>query len=120
MIKLDLKINQVSFSDCKISDMKLDIENKTFKINVEELYIIDKKDYVESIRFVGSNWDNLYISSYNSQNKQTVEIKQIEKMEEIAEIRVNGNQIIFCGFGAQSGNWIELTFNNLTYAFIKI
>lgn len=108
------EIQNLSFPDYKIENMKFDIPNRIIEIITNGGYLsINGGIRLKSCRLFVKNWQSIEVKLYRTQTKQWEKLNtdDMEKLIDICEFEY-GEKIIFRGFGAKTGQWIELVFFN--------
>lgn len=115
-----LRLEDVSFSDCRLRNINLYIDRSFFQIDMGELYYNKTQAYVNDVRFFGWGWKQIRITAYGPESDSAQEVHALDELREIEWSVVEGESITFGGFAVDSDTWIELTFTDLHYCFIPL
>lgn len=108
----EAQIQNLSFSDCKVEKMQFDISNRIVDIKTDGAYVVmDECVEFQSCRLMVKNWESVSARLYRAKTKQweELDVNCIEKLVDICEFNYD-QEIVFRGFGAESGQWVEITF----------
>ena len=116
------EMQNLSFPDYKIENMKFDIPNRIMEIMTNGGYLsLNGGIRLKSCRLVVKNWESIEAKLYRTQTKQweNLDASDIEKLMDICEFEC-GEKIIFRGFGAKTGQWIEFIFSKAILEVEKV
>lgn len=112
-----LELQNLSFPDCQILKMFIDMNNKIAEIYTNSGYINLRGGInLLNCQIILKNWASIDIALYNSKTKiwEKLNSSNIDYLDDICEFNF-GELIIFKGFGKRSGQWIEYSFKNPEY-----
>jgi hypothetical protein len=105
------EIQKLSFPDCNIEDMEINIPNKEIKIKTSGAFLsIDNGTQLKSCKITIKNWQSIKLAFYYIGIKRWVNlhIDEIEELTGIAQFEF-GEEIIFWGFGSKTDEWNQIT-----------
>lgn len=104
------ELQKLSFPDCVVEDMVINIPNKELKIKTDSGFLsIDGGITLKSCRLIAKNWRTIKAMLYRAKTEcwENLDVNNIEKLVDICEFEFS-EKIIFRGFGARTGQWIEI------------
>ena len=112
------EIQKLSFPDLT-ENMEFDISSREIKIKTDSGFLsINGGSKLGSCKLIAQGWQSIKAVLYHAKTKQweNLDINNIEKLIDICEFEF-GEEIIFRGFGAKTGQWIEII---LSKALLKV
>lgn len=113
------ELQKLSFPDCIVEDMLIDILNRELKIKINSGFLsINGGIKLRSCKLTVKNWQAINAKLYRAKTEQweNLDANNIEKLVDICEFEF-GEKITFRGFGAKTGQWIEII---LSKAFLEV
>lgn len=107
------EMQKLSFPDCQVEKMHIDIHNKIVEIQTSCGYLdMAPGIVVKTCKVIIKNWRSISASLYRADTKKWEKQNQenIEKLNDICEFNY-GKDIILRGFGVETGQWIEIVIN---------
>lgn len=103
------ELQNLSFPDSIVEDMKIDVLNKELKIKTDSGFLsINSGVELNSCCLLAKNWQSIRATIYHAKTKMTeiLDVNKLDKLIDICEFEF-GEEIIFRGFG-EKGGWIEI------------
>lgn len=107
-MSITYKLNDLSFPDSVVVEMRVDHAAKRVLLEMTGAWTATAS--LGSGEFIIYGWETLRQRRYDMAQKIWIDILfgQEESLKDIAELIVDHNQIVISGFGAVTGEWIEL------------
>ena len=104
------KMQNLSFPDFDVEKIEFVPEEKKLKICVEGAWLdIDEGSQLGRGILYFSDWENLSISRFDPQAEKWSYLNEpaIEPLRDLCEVKFTDSTIFLCGFGKQTGHWME-------------
>lgn len=102
------RLDELSFPDCDVLEMRLDHGSRRISFVMSGAWI--PAGSIASGDLIISDWETFRQRRYDLTRGGWVDtpIGQEEPLKDIPEFLVEGNEIVLRGFGAISGEWVEI------------
>lgn len=103
-------LTHISFPDFEVEKMVYSPHEKSLKIFVENAWL-DRDGGFELGKgcLLFSEWDSISINRFDSilEKWSEVNIFPIEALRDLCEVKISDSNISLCGFGKETGQWME-------------
>lgn len=119
-----MDLSNVGVADCNI--VKTIIGNAFVRIFFEQIYDIQKNEFIQNVELKINNWKEfkmkVYISEqpFSEPTEKYLSISEYELFELIQEILVEKNILILKGFSKNTGCWLEYIFKDYEYKWSNV
>lgn len=109
------KLQDLSFPDSQVTEMRLDMEQGQFEVLIDGAHLDAEDAHGGSVlpegRLLIEDWESLEIRQFNpvSETWDNVPIKSADGLKDLCEVSFKTN-IVLRGFSAKSGQWTEYKF----------
>lgn len=116
-----MELINIETADCCVESTSL-IGNE-LRIKFEEVYDIEKKDFIKDVELVIYNWTAFEAKVYNASapGEPFMEKKltndNMEFFDLVQTINKEGDYLLLQGFSRKSGNWLEYHFDKCNFIF---
>jgi hypothetical protein len=104
-------MKDLSFPDFEIEKFEFSPERKILKIFIEGAWLnIDRGSLLGKGVLCFNDWTNLSISRFDPCTEiwsNVNELTIVEPLKDLCEIKFANSTVYLCGFGKQSGHWVE-------------
>jgi hypothetical protein len=107
------ELKELSFPDSKVECMEINNQDKTARIELNSAYLSCKGGVrLPACDVQIKQWHSLSAKLYKASMErwETLEEDCIESLTDICEFEY-GDDVVFRGFGEESGQWIEIVFS---------
>jgi hypothetical protein len=113
----------ISVADCSVTNTIVDRD--FVSIFFEQVYDIQKEEFIKNIKLQINNWKEFKIKVYISEQpfsksiEKNLSISEYESFELIQEILAKDNILVLKGFSKDTGCWLEYIFKDYEYSLYQ-